>query len=70
VNSLVDTIIRRGDQPMQTGDVASLVGVSTLTIHRAIKAGKLGAWRTPGGHYRVQGPALLAFLAGLGRLDA
>lgn len=38
---------------MTTGDVARLCGVTPDAVLKWIKAGKLPATRTPGGHYRV-----------------
>lgn len=40
-------------QLMTTGDVARLCGVTPDAVLKWIKAGKLPATRTPGGHYRV-----------------
>jgi len=36
-----------------TFEVAKMLGVSTLTVWRWCKQGKVRAWRTPGGHYRI-----------------
>ena len=36
-----------------TGDAATDTGLSRLTIRRAVEAGKLRAYRTPGGRIRV-----------------
>lgn len=37
---------------MRPGEAAALLGVSVPTIHRLAASGKLGYWRTPGGHRR------------------
>lgn len=36
-----------------TGDVAKMFGVTNKTILSWIKGGKLSAFKTPGGHYRI-----------------
>lgn len=38
---------------MTTAKAGKLMGLSTSTILRAIKDGKLRAGQTPGGHYRI-----------------
>ncbi len=40
-------------QLLTTGDVAKLCGVTPDAVLKWIKAGKLAAQRTPGGHYRI-----------------
>ncbi len=49
---------------MTTGEVARLCGVTPDAVLKWIKAGKLPATRTPGGHYRVSREACTAM--GLG----
>ena len=49
---------------MTTGDVARLCGVTPDAVLKWIKAGKVPATRTPGGHYRVSREACSAM--GLG----
>ena len=52
--------------------IARMFGVSRITIHQWIKAGKIRAHRTPGRHYRVMRSDLVAFLdqAGLSLPEA
>jgi excisionase family DNA binding protein len=38
---------------LTTGRVARACGVSLVTVKKWIRQGKLGAFQTPGGHYRV-----------------
>lgn len=38
---------------LTTGQYARANGVSTATIYRAVKAGKIKSVLTPGGHYRI-----------------
>ncbi len=49
------------DQTLTTHAVARLCGVSPGTVVRWIESGRLPAFRTPGGHRRVQRSALLSF---------
>ncbi len=46
--------MRYESKPLTTGDVARYCGVSRQGVIRWIKQGKLEAYRTPGGHYRIQ----------------
>lgn len=41
-------------RPLTTGDVARYCGVSRMGALRWIRQGKLKAYSTPGGHYRIQ----------------
>lgn len=50
------------DEPLTTGEIASLCHVSHVTVFRWIKRGILPAYTTPGGHYRVPGRDFLLFL--------
>ena len=54
---------------MTTGDVARLCGVTPDAVLKWIKAGKLPATRTPGGHYRVSSEACSAMGLGETTLD-
>ena len=47
---------------LTTGEIAKHCQVSHLTVSNWIRAGKLGASRTPGGHYRVGREDFLRFL--------
>lgn len=40
-------------KPLTTGKVAELCGVSLMTIWNWITGGKIKAYRTPGGHFRI-----------------
>jgi excisionase family DNA binding protein len=51
---------------LSTGAVAAHCGVDRATILRWIKAGKLAAYITPGGHHRVLAETLSGFLANMG----
>lgn len=51
---------------LTTTQAAAIVGLSPSTVLRAIKDGKLKAWATPGGHWRVA----LADVHSLGDSDA
>lgn len=50
------------EQPLTTGDIARLLHVNRVTVFGWIRAGKLPAYRLPGGHYRVAPAAFRAFL--------
>lgn len=47
-----------------SAEAARLGNVSRITIHRAVKAGKLTPLRTPGGHFRFRRGEVEALLAG------
>jgi excisionase family DNA binding protein len=47
---------------LTTGDVARVCGVTRDGVGHWIRAGKLPAFRTPGGHFRIQKEDLHAFL--------
>ena len=36
-----------------TVEVARMLGVSAFAVWRWCKTGKIKAWKTPGGHYRI-----------------
>ncbi len=57
----------RGDAPLSTGAVARACGVTRDGVLHWIHAGKLRAFRTPGGHFRVRPEDLTAFLRESGR---
>lgn len=48
-----------------TAEVARRLGVSTPTVQRWVDAGVLRAWKTVGGHRRIDGQSLDVFLAEL-----
>ena len=47
-----------------TFEAAKILGVNPLTVWRWCKGGKIKAWRTPGGHYRIPKQELDRLLAG------
>ncbi len=49
-------------RPLKTSDIAEYCGVSHFTVINWIKEGKLKAYTTPGGHYRVQKEEFRRFL--------
>lgn len=51
------------DRPLSTGDVARLLHVTPVCVLRWIRAGKLPAYRVPGGHFRVARAEFRQFLA-------
>ena len=51
------------DRPLSTGDVARLLHVTPVCVLRWIRAGKLPAYRVPGGHFRVARAEFRKFLA-------
>jgi len=50
------------DKPYTTGDIAAFCHVTINAVKKWIAAGKLDAFRTPGGHYRVKREHFMAFL--------
>ncbi len=50
------------DDLLTTGDVARYCQVSPVTVFRWVKNGKLKAYTTPGGHYRIRKGDFRAFL--------
>lgn len=50
-------------KPLSTGQVARLLHVSPVGVLRWIRAGKLKAYRVPGGHYRIARAEFRKFLA-------
>jgi two-component system response regulator VicR len=51
---------------LTTGDVAEYCQVSRSSVFRWIREGKLPAFTTPGGHYRVPEREFRSFLAKYG----
>jgi excisionase family DNA binding protein len=50
------------EPPLRTGDVARACGVTPDGVLHWIRSGKLRAFRTPGGHYRVRPDDLTALM--------
>lgn len=50
------------EKPLTTGDVARLLHVSPVTVLLWIRAGKLKAYRVPGGHHRIAQAEFRKFL--------
>ena len=50
-------------RPLSTGEVARLLHVTPVCVLRWIRAGKLPAYRVPGGHFRVARFAFRKFIA-------
>jgi excisionase family DNA binding protein len=55
-----------GTKPLTTGQAARYCHVSQATIINWIRKGKLKAYATPGGHYRILLPDFLSFLESYG----
>lgn len=49
-------------KPLTTGDVAAYCHVAYRSVQHWVECGKLQAYTTPGGHYRIQVDDFLAFL--------
>ncbi len=45
-----------------TGEIAELCHVTINAVKKWIAAGKIGAFRTPGGHFRINSDEFMAFL--------
>jgi two-component system OmpR family response regulator len=54
------------DDPITTGQAAEYCHVTRATVVNWIKKGKLKAYTTPGGHFRIPVPDFLAFLKSYG----
>lgn len=52
----------KNDKPFTTGEVANICHVTINAVKKWIAAGKLKAFRTPGGHYRVLKADFEAFI--------
>ncbi len=50
------------NKPYTTGDIASFCHVTINAVKKWIAAGKIEAFRTPGGHYRVNRDEFISFL--------
>lgn len=50
------------DKPYTTGEIASFCDVTINAVKKWIAAGKLTAFRTPGGHYRIERDDFKAFV--------
>lgn len=59
-----DTDTYDPDELVTSAEAAKIGNVSKITIHRAVKAGKLTALRTPGGHFRFRRSDVEALLTG------
>ncbi|WP_293002665.1 helix-turn-helix domain-containing protein [Mycobacterium sp.] len=57
-----DTDTHDPDDLVTSAEAARLGRVSKITIHRAVKAGKLTPLRTPGGHFRFRRSDIEALL--------
>ena len=51
------------EKPLSTGEVARLLHVTRVTVFGWIRAGKLKAYRLPGGHHRIVRAEFRKFLA-------
>ncbi len=51
------------EKPLSTGEIARLLHVTRVTVFGWIRAGKLKAYRLPGGHHRVTRTDFRRFLA-------
>ncbi len=51
------------EKPLSTGDIARLLHVTPVAVLHWIRAGKLPAYRVPGGHYRIARAECRKFLA-------
>lgn len=51
------------EKPLSTGDIARLLYVTPVAVFRWIRAGKLKAYRVPGGRYRIARAEFRKFLA-------
>lgn len=50
------------DKPYTTGEIAAICHVTINAVKKWIASGKLSAFRTPGGHYRVNREDFVEFL--------
>lgn len=58
-----DTDTYDPDELVTSAEAAKIGHVSKITIHRAVKAGKITPLRTPGGHFRFRRADVEALLA-------
>lgn len=49
-------------RPYTTGEIAAFCHVTINAVKKWIASGKLGAFRTPGGHYRINKGDFMAFI--------
>jgi excisionase family DNA binding protein len=64
--NLLKTTEELNQEYISVGFIAKHCGVSNTTVLRWISAGRLPAFRLPGGHYRIGGEDLSKFLAKYG----
>ncbi|HEY2703914.1 MAG TPA: excisionase family DNA-binding protein [Candidatus Dormibacteraeota bacterium] len=57
------------EDAITTGEAAKLCGLSRSTLRRAVAAGQLSAWRTPGQHLRFTRQACIDFLRATGAAE-
>ncbi len=57
------------EDAITTGEAAKLCGLSRSTLRRAVAAGQLTAWRTPGQHLRFTRQACIDFLRATGAAE-
>jgi len=55
-------LVTSSEKPLSTWGVARILHVTPVTVFNWIRAGKLEAYRLPGGHFRVARPDLQRFL--------
>jgi excisionase family DNA binding protein len=55
-------VLTAGEEYLSTGSAAALCQVTSDTVLKWIKSGKLDAYRTPGGHHRIKKSALSPIL--------
>lgn len=51
------------ESPLKPGEIAGLFGVDPKTVRRWAKAGKMGAFKTPGGQYRFPAKEVQSIIA-------
>jgi excisionase family DNA binding protein len=59
----MESLIVPEEKPLSTGEIARLLHVTRVTVFSWIRAGKLKAYRVPGGRYRVSRAEFRNFLA-------
>jgi excisionase family DNA binding protein len=57
------------DDAITTGEAAKICGLSRSTLRRAVAAGQLSAWRTPGHHLRFTRQSCVDFLRATGAAE-
>lgn len=55
--------MNHSNEPLTTGAVAAIFGVTTTTVKRWADTGKLAYFRTVGGHYRFRPEDVVALKA-------